>query len=72
MSDKLIMLSNFNFDDSADDDSGISSASGPNSITLDSESQSVLSWDSESQRSWENDEDDDNDEADDELGTKQK
>ena len=68
MSDKYTMISNFNFEDSTDDDSGISSASGPNSIKLDSESQSVRSWDSESQRSLENDEYDD-DEADDALGT---
>ena len=69
MSDKYTMMSNFNFEDSTDDDSGISSASGPNSIKLDSESQSVRSWDSESQRSLENDEYDDDDEGDDALGT---
>ena len=69
MSDKYTMISNFNFEDSTDDDSGISSASGPNSIKLDSESQSVRSWDSESQRSLENDEYDDDDEGDDALGT---
>ena len=69
MSDKYTMISNFNFEDSRDDDSGISSASGPNSIKLDSESQSVRSWDSESQRSLENDEYDDDDEGDDALGT---
>ena len=71
MSDKFTTMSNFNFEDSTDDDSGISLASGPNSVKFDSESQSVRSWDSESQRSWENDGDDD-DEADDALGTKQK
>ena len=69
MSDKFTMISNFNFENSTDDDSGISSPSGPNSIKSDSESQSVRSWDSDSQRSWDNDEDDDDDDA---LGTKQK
>ena len=71
MSEKFITMSNFDFEDSTDDDSGIESARGPNSVKFDSESQSVRSWDSESQRSWENDEDDDG-EADDALGTKQK
>ena len=70
MSDKYTTVPSFNFGDSTDDDSGISTVSGRSSIKLDSEAQSVRSWDSESQRSWENDEDDDDDEADDALGTK--
>ena len=70
MSDKYTTMPSFNFGDSMDDDSGISTVSGPNSIKWDSEAQSVRSWDSESQRSWENDEDDDDDEAEDALGTK--
>ena len=70
MSDKY--TPSFNFGDSLDDDSGISSTSGPNSVKLDSEAQSVRSWDSESQRSWLNDDDDDDDEADDALGKKLK
>lgn len=67
MSDRYTAMPSFNFGDSTDDDSGISSTSGPNSIKLDSEAQSVRSWDSESQRSWENDEEEDEDE-DDALG----
>ena len=70
MSDKYTTVPSFNFGDSTDDDSGISTVSGRSSIKLDSEAQSVRSWDSESQRSWENDEDDDDDEADDALGKK--
>ena len=70
MSDKYTTVPSFNFGDSTDDDSGISTVSGRSSIKLDSEAQSVRSWDSESQRSWENDEDDDDDEADDALGIK--
>ena len=69
MSDRYTAMPSFNFGDSTDDDSGISSTSGPNSIKLDSEAQSVRSWDSESQRSWENDEEEDEDE-DDALGIK--
>ena len=68
MSDRYTTMPSFNFEDSTDDDSGISSTSGPNSIKLDSEAQSVVSWDSESQRSWENDEEDEDE--DDALGTK--
>lgn len=66
MSDRYTTMPSFNFEDSTDDDSGISSTSGPNSIKLDSEAQSVTSWDSESQRSWENDEEDEDE--DDALG----
>ena len=55
----------FSFGDSLDDDSGITS--GTSSIKLDSEAQSVTSWDSESQRSWQNESDVDDDE-DDALG----
>ena len=66
MSDKLTTIPEFDFEGSTYDDSGISGAS---SIKMDSETQSVRSWDSESQRSLENDEYDDDDEGDDALGT---
>ena len=69
MSDKLTTIPELNLEASTYDDSGWCSSSGASSIKMDSESQSVRSWDGESQRSWENDEDDDDDEADDALGT---
>ena len=54
----------FNFGDSlCDDDSGIGIKSGSNSIKLDSEAQSVRSWESESERSWQNESEDEDDDA---------
>ena len=69
MSDGYGTKPSYNFGDSIDDDSGISSTSGPSSIKSDSEEESVTSWDSESQRSWEYDEEEDEDE-DEALGMK--
>ena len=70
MSDEYATKPSFYIEHSTDDDSGISSTSEPGSIKSDSRAESVRSWDSESQRSWMNDEDDDDDEADDALGRK--
>ena len=53
----------FNFGDSLDDDSGIGTKSGSNSIKLDSEAQSVREWESESERSWLNESDEEDDDV---------
>ena len=50
--------------DESDRDSGVGMKSGANSIKLDSEAQSVRSWESESENgSWQNDSEDEDDDA---------